>query len=79
MDKARLITLRATTISRYRNRDGKAACDECGREFEVGDKAVSKTRGSALSGKSSGPYLYQVRGREGDRILANSLVRKWGY
>jgi len=51
LDKARLITLRATTISRYRNRDGKAACDECGREFEVGDKAVSKTRGSALSGR----------------------------
>lgn len=48
MVKARLITLRATTMSRYRNRDGKVACFECGREFEENEKAVSKTRGSYL-------------------------------
>ena len=48
MVKARLITLRSPTMSRYRNRDGKVACFECGREFEEQEKAVSKSRGSYL-------------------------------
>ena len=51
MTSARLIPLRATTISRYRNRDGKAACIECGHEFKENDKAVSKSRGSARAGR----------------------------